>query len=286
MVLPMTSYQEKYNMSMELRGFAENTKKLYLEHLERFIKFSRKSPEACDYDDVRSFLLNAIKVRKLSHSYINSAYSAIKFYFETTLCREWNMKHIPRLKSRSFLPEILTREEVNQILAATDNLKHKAILTVIYSAGLRVNEAVHLKIADIDSPNMRIHIRQGKGFKDRNSILSEITLFLLRDYYRKYRPKEWLFPGIDPTKPLHARTPQVVFHESVKRVGITKKVSIHSLRHAFATHLLNQETPLLMIQELLGHADINTTAKYIHLTNAQVRGVKSPLDHPEGNPND
>ena len=187
-------------------------------------------------------------------------------------------------EGRSFLPEILTREEVNQILAATDNLKHKAILSVIYSAGLRVSEAVHLKIADIDSPNMRIHIRQGKGFKDRNSILLEITLFLLRDYYRKYRPKEWLFPGIDPAKPLHVRTPQVVFHESVKRDGITKKFPF--IRHAFATHLLNQETPLLMIQELLGHADINTTTKYIHLTHAQVLGVKSPLDHPEGNPND
>jgi len=280
----MTSYQEQYNMSMDLRGFAGKTKKIYLEHLEQFVKFSEKLPESCDYDDVRSFLLDAIRVRKLSSSYINIAYSAIKFYFETTLCREWNMKHIPRLKSRSSLPEILTMEEVKQILAATDNLKHRAILTIIYSAGLRVSEAVHLKIADIDSPNMRVHIRQGKGFKDRNSILSEKALLLLRDYYRKYHPKEWLFPGSDQTKPLHARTPQVVFRESAKRAGITKKISIHSLRHAFATHLLNQGTSLLKIKELLGHANINTTTKYTHLTKAQVLGVKSPLDDPEGNP--
>ena len=139
------------------------------------------------------------------------------------------MKHIPRLKSRSFLPDILTPEEVTKILNCVTNLKHKAILSTIYSAGLRVNEAMHLKIKDIDSVNMRIFIRQAKGFKDRNSILSQRNLLILWQYWKEYRPKEWLFPGLDPSKPLSARTVQTVFYSAVRKAGICKNVSVHSL---------------------------------------------------------
>lgn len=277
----MKEYLDQFNKSMELRGFSKSTKENYIAHLERFALYCRKHPAACGYDEVRNFLHHAIKVRKLSCSYVNSSYAALKFYYETTLCRDWNMKHIPRLKSRSFLPEVLTREEVTLVLNALVNLKHQALLSTIYSAGLCVSEATHLKVKDIDSSNMRIFVRQGKGFKDRNSLLSKKNLLLLREYWKAYRPNDWLFPGAESSKPISERTAQAIFYDAVKKAGIDKKVSVHSLRHAFATHLLNRGTNILHIKELLGHTSIQTTSKYLHLTHAQVLGVTSPLDKEE-----
>ena len=275
----MQDYQTQFITSMEPKGFARSTQRNYLAHLDRFHHFCGKHPDSCGYDDVRAFLHDAIKRRKLSSAYVNSSYAALKFYYETTLCREWNMRHIPRLKSRSFLPDILTPEEVARILDVTTNIKHKALLSTIYSAGLRVSEAVHLSARDIDSANMRIFIRQGKGFKDRNSILARKNLLLLREYWKLYHPMDWLFPGPDPSKPLSVRTVQAVFHVAINQAGIKKRVSVHSLRHAFSTHLLNRGANILQIKELLGHESIQTTSKYLHLTHAQVLGVTSPLDH-------
>lgn len=277
----MNDYQINFITSMELRGFARSTMRTYLAHLDRFQNYCKKHPDACGYDDIRSFLHHSIKVRKLSSSYVNAAYAALKFYYETTLCREWNIRHVPRLKSRSFLPDILTPSEVLRILNTVTNLKHKALLSTIYSAGLRVSEAVHLKVRDIDNSNMRILIRQGKGFKDRNSILSRKNLLLLREYWKQYQPKDWLFPGQDSLRPISVRTVQAVFYSAAKLADINKNVSVHSLRHAFATHLLNQGAGILQIKELLGHESIQTTAKYLHLTHSQVLGVTSPLDSQE-----
>lgn len=263
---------------MELRGFSESTKKIYLGHLRRFAEFSNKHPEACGYEDVRAFLYHVITVKKFSSQYVNSAYGAIKFFYQSALCREWNMLHVPRCKKKSFLPAILSPEEVELILASISNLKHKAILATIYSAGLRVSEAAHLKVSDIDSSNMRILIRQAKGFKDRNTLLSQRNLLLLRNYWRQYRPKSWLFPGVPDSNPISVRTIQTVFHETVLACGITKKVSVHSMRHSFATHMLNNGASILQIKELLGHSDSETTVKYLHLTNAQILGIGSPFD--------
>ncbi|WP_189032920.1 tyrosine-type recombinase/integrase [Paenibacillus albidus] len=169
-----------------------------------------------------------------------------------------------------------------QILEATRNLKHKAILTTVYSAGLRVSEVAHLQMTDIHSENMRLLVRQSKGGKDRYSILSNHNLLLLREYWKTYRPHHWLFPGIPDTKPISVRTIQSVFKHSLLAAGISKEVSVHTLRHCFATHLLNRGASILQIKELLGHADIQTTSMYLHLTHAQVLGLKSPLDLPLG----
>jgi integrase/recombinase XerD len=266
-------------ISMELRGFAQSTQKTYGAHIQRYADFCGKHPASTGYDEVRTFLHHAITVKKLSSSYVNSAYGAIKFYFQTVLCREWNMLHIPRVKKKVTLPTILTSEEVFRILNATSNLKHKAILSTIYSAGLRVSEAAHLKISDIHSANRRIFIRQAKGNKDRYTILSERTLLLLRDYWKVYRPQEWLFPGVLASKPIATRTIQSVFKDSLSKAGITQKATVHTLRHCFATHLLNDNASLVQIKELLGHDNIQTTSMYLHLTHAQVLGVKSPFDH-------
>ncbi len=274
----MQSFLSPFQTSMELRGFAHSTKKLYAEHLIRFSQFCGKQLNQCTEDDILTFLHHAITVRKLSSSYINSAYSALRFYYETTLRRPWQIRHIPRVKKQVYLPQILSVDEVRLLLDTVENLKHKAILGTIYSAGLRVHEAMHLKITDIDSKNMRIRIMQGKGQKDRTSILSSSNLLLLRAYWKQYRPTDWLFPGQDPSKPLSTRTPQKTFNEVVQKIGLKKHVTLHSLRHSFATHMLNQGASILQIKELLGHGHIQTTAGYLHLTNSQVFGLKSPLD--------
>lgn len=271
-------------IAMELRGFALSTQRTYSAHLVRFQHFCRKPLEESGYDDVRSFLYQAISVQKVSAAYVNSAYSAIKFYYQSVLCREWNMHHVPRLKKKSFLPTVLTPLEVHQVLEATSNLKHKAILllSTVYTAGLRVSEVAHLTLSDIDSTSMRIHVRQSKGNKDRTTLLSQRNLQLLRQYWQVYRPSHWLFPGSPASKPISTRTIQSVFKQSLQLSGSSKKVSIHGLCHCFATHLLNDGATILAIKELLGHADIQTTAQYLHLMNAQVLGLRSPLDALDG----
>lgn len=271
-------FSQAMTMAMDLSGFAKSTQKTYLAHIRTFSQFCSKHPASTSYDDVRTFLHHAIMIRKLSSAYVNSAYSAIKFYFQSVLLREWNMLHVPRVKKRSSLPTILSQQEVRRILDATSNLKHKVILSTIYSAGLRVSEAAHLRITDIHSANMRILIRQAKGNKDRYSILSESNLLLLREYWEAFRPKVWLFPGISEEKPLAIRTIQAIFKQSLLASGLSKNVSVHTLRHCFATHLLNHGATILQIKELLGHQDIQTTSMYLHLTHAQVLGLKSPLD--------
>lgn len=274
---------QSMKMTMELRGFAKSTERTYLAHIQRFQAFCDKPICEAGYEEVRAFLHHAITVRKVSSAYVNSAYGAIKFYFQSVLCREWNMLHVPRMKKKAFLPTILTPQEVRLLIDATPNLKHRSILSTIYSAGLRVSEAAHLRISDIDSSNMRILVRRSKGNKDRNTLLSEENLSLLRHYWKSYRPSFWLFPGIPDTKPISTRTIQSVFKQSLRASDIAKEVSIHALRHSFATHSLNHGASILQIKELLGHSDIQTTSLYLHLTHAQVLGLKSPLDHlPEG----
>jgi site-specific recombinase XerD len=209
----MQDYLQLMTTSMELKGFAKSTQKTYLAHLRRFAEFSGKLPAPAGYDDVRAFLYHAISVRKLSSAYVNSAYGAIKFFFQTALCREWNMLHVPRVKKKYSLPVILSPQEVFQTINATNNLKHKAMLSTIYSAGLRVSEVAHLKVADIDSSRMRIFVRQAKGNKDRYSILSENNLFLLREYWKLYRPKDWLFPGL----------PDKLASKTLRKLALEKK---------------------------------------------------------------
>lgn len=267
---------------MELRGFAKSTQRTYLAHIRRFCEFCGKHPASCGYHEVRAFLHHAIKMRKLSSAYVNSAYGAIKLYYQSVLQREWNMLHVPRVKKSFKLPTILTPQEVHQLIDVTSNLKHKAILSTVYSAGLRVSEAAHLKVSDIHSANMRILVRQAKGNKDRYTLLSQNNLLLLRQYWKAYRPHHWLFPGVPEDKHIATRSIQEVFQKSRVAAGISKPASIHSLRHCFATHLLNHGADILQIKELLGHADIQTTSIYLHLTDAQVLGLKSPLDLPFG----
>lgn len=223
-----------------------------------------------------------IREKNISRSYQNQSVNALKFYLERVLGQERQYIDLERPKKIQQLPQVLSMEEVKQILSNTNNIKHEAMLTTIYSAGLRVGELINLKIADIDSDGMRIWVREGKGVKDRLTVLSPKLLELLRSYFLKYRPEEYLFEGPEGGK-YSASSLRKVLQRAVKKAGIRKKVVPHTLRHSFATgptirHLLENGTNLRYIQSLLGHTNPKTTEIYTHVTTKSLNEVKSPLD--------
>lgn len=279
----MLSEMGKMLDDMRLRGFSPSTLESYSMHVRQFQGFFDAPLATLGESQVREYLLVVI-AKGVSSSYVNGCYSALKFLYETTLGREWNMKHVPRSRKESKLPVALSKSEVMAVLDATQNLKHRTMLTVTYDAGLRVSETVKLQVRDIDSTNMQIFVRQGKGKRDRLTLLSQPTLLLLREYWKAYHPDEWLFPGYDKSMHLSSRTIQRVFWESKNKAGITKDVSIHCLRHSFASHLLEAGTDLFRIQQLLGHGNLSTTAKYLHLMRMDLLGVKSPMVLMDENP--
>lgn len=265
---------------LTLKGYSALTVGAYIGHALRFFKFIKKQPDQVVNEDIEGYLLNILEKNKVSFSYVNQAISAIKFVYKYVVKSNhiYNI-NIPRPKKVEKLPDILSTDEVVQLFKKVINLKHRAILMITYSAGLRVSEVVSLKVMDIDSTRMLIHVRQGKGRKDRYSILSKNALDTLRAYAKKYHPSEWLFPGDQIGKHLTERTAQKVFESACKKAGIKKDVSIHSLRHAFATHLLEGGTDLRYIQELLGHKNSKTTEIYTHVSQKDLGRIRSPLDN-------
>lgn len=274
----MSNPKELMQQNMVLRGFTPETQKLYLSQIRFFESFHQQLAENLDSSAVREYLHHLITVKNLSRSRINIAYSALKFFFASTLQQDWVMKEIPRAKKISRLPVVLTRGEIQHLFSVISNLKHLTIFTTIYGAGLRISEAVHLKPEDIDSKNMQIRVRQGKGNSDRNTLLSQKNLVLLRDYWRRYQPSLWLFEGYTPNKPIDTHSIQKVFQKVRKKAGILKPATVHSLRHSFATHLLEDGVNIRIIQQLLGHANIHTTCHYLHLVSPQSLHISSPLD--------
>ncbi len=233
-------------------------------------------------EEIKDYLQYIINVKKFSKAYVNQTYSGLKFFYETTLGRIWEMKRIPRSKKDRKLPQVLSKDEVKRILENTTNFKHRTILTTIYASGLRVGEVVRLKPSDIDSQCMQIKVCMGKGKKDRFTVLSEKNLKVLRDYFKYCRPKDWLFPGADKSKHLTERTVERVFEAAKAKAGIMKPGNVHVLRHSFATHLLEDGTDIHYIQALLGHTSIQTTSIYLHATTAGMKKIKSPFDMLDG----
>jgi integrase/recombinase XerD len=276
----MSELRERLKMNMELRGYSPGTIKAYTNHVSNFAKFYNRSPKFLGEKEIREYLHYCIMKKKLSECSINYINSSLKFFYTKILNRHWNMDRITRLKEPKKLPSILSREEIKSIFNVTENLKHKAILMTVYSAGLRVSEVCNLKIKDIDSKNMQILIRQGKGKKDRYSLLSKVNLEVLREYWKRYHPTEYLFSGSGGTGSISHRSVQRMLERSIKKTGIIKKASIHTLRHSFATHLLEDGTDICYIQRLLGHAQITTTTIYLHLRRMDLLNIKSPLDIP------
>jgi len=264
-----------------LRGLSKNTLESYTTNARIFLEYCNRPTEQLNEHDIRNFLWYLINEKKSSPGTVNSYSAAIRFLFAVTFNRTLNYLQIPRQKKRKTFPEILTREEVFAIIESCKNIKHKAMLTVVYSSGLRVSEAAALKIQHIDSKNMRLFVDYGKGGKDRYTLLSEACLSMLRKYWKIYLPKHsegWLFLGTYNVSHITSDGIESAFNKAVKRTNITKNVSIHTLRHAFATHLLEDGATLLQIKELLGHSSIQSTTIYLHLANI-TSNVKSPLDN-------
>jgi len=275
----MGRLREQMKGDLELKGLSLNTQEIYLWHVSHFARHFNKSPRHLGEKEIKEYLLYLIREKKLSSSTVNLCYSALKFLYERTLKRNWVMEKIPYTKRERGLPVVLDKEEVESLFSATNNLKHRAILMLIYSSGLRVSEASHFKISDIDSKRMLLRVREGKGSKDRYSILSNVALEVLREYWRQYRPKEWLFPGRSSYKPLSVRSIQRIFKKAKNLAGIKKPATVHTLRHAFATHLLEAGTNLHHIQLLLGHRHIKTTTIYLHVSRKELFRIVSPLDY-------
>lgn len=282
----MSNPKELMQQNMVLRGFSPETQKSYISQIRFFESFYQQPAEKLGSTDVRNYLHHLITVRNISRSRVNIAYSALKFFFDSTLHREWVMKEIPRTKKGRRLPVVLSRDEIHKLFSAIQNLKHRTILMTIYGGGLRISEAAHLKPTDIDSKNMQIRIRQGKGNSDRYTLLSKKNLTFLRDYWRSYRPSLWLFEGSTPDKPINPHSIQKFFHKAIKKAGILKPATVHSLRHSFATHLLEDGVNIRIIQQLLGHSNIHTTCRYLHLVNLKAFRVSSPLDSSWGKGHD
>jgi len=274
----MGELRDRMEMDMKLRRLSPKTISCYLACMKGVAKHFRRSPAELGEEEIRGYLHYLMEEKRASQSVLVQTYSALKFFFEKTLQREWNGSRIPRSKQRKKLPGVLSREEVESILSATGNLKHRAILMTIYSAGLRISEATRLKVSDIDSERMTIRVNEGKGLKDRYTLLGERNLEILRLYCKMCKPSEWLFPGKNPSEPVSISAIQRVFQASILRAGIKKRASVHTLRHSFATHLVEAGVDLYHIQRLLGHKSASTTTVYLHITGKDLGKIRSPID--------
>jgi integrase/recombinase XerD len=276
----MSYLGRKMQEDLKLRGLSKKTQSAYLREVRKLKEFYQKSPDLITEEELRKYFLYYSQELNVSESLFIQAICGIKFFYTTTLDRNWKTFQIVRPKRQTKLPVILSKEEIKKVLDAAiiPNLKHRCILTVIYSGGLRVSEVCRLKISDIDSKNMVIKITQGKGNKDRYTILANHALILLRQYYRSYRPEDWLFPGEPSTNHISEKTVEAVFKKACEKSGINKDVTVHSLRHSFATHLMESGVNLRYIQNLLGHRSIKTTVIYTHVRKDHLGKIVSPLD--------
>jgi site-specific recombinase XerD len=275
----MTALRQRMIEDMQIRNLAPHTQRAYLQYVTLFAKHFRKSPEKLGPAEIRSFQLYLGQDRMLAASSIGVAVAALRFLYKITLQRGWNVDDvIPHGRKPQTLPVTLSPEEVARFLDAVESRKHRAILTVCYAAGLRISEVVHLTPAAIDNQRMVIRVHQGKGQKDRYVMLSPKLLDILREYWRTERPKKWLFPGDLPGQPIGAAAVEDVCRIVRRKINLGKPVTPHSLRHAFAVHLLESGTDLRTIQLLLGHRSLNTTARYLRLATSKICATASPLD--------
>lgn len=262
---------------MTIRGFAPSTQRGYLAAVTDFTAFLGRSPDGATAEDLRRYQLH-MRSSGASATTMNAAVSALRFFFTVTLGRDDAQVGMTTVREPRKLPVVLSPEEVARLLDAAPGLKYRAALSVAYGAGLRASEVVSLKLTDIDSSRMVIWVEQGKGRKDRYAMLSEPLLHLLRTYWKVSRPQGWLFPGQNPVNPLTTRQLRRAFDGAKVAAGIDKPVSLHTLRHCFATHLLEQKVDIRVIQVLLGHKKLDTTARYSQVASTTLRAVKSPLE--------
>lgn len=274
----MTPLRQRMIEDMQLRNYATGTQRSYIHYVEEFANHYRLSPARLGLDEIRNYELYLIEERKFSPQSVNCFVSAVKFLYTVTLEMPWREEHFPRLKVPEKLPVVLSASEVMEFFRCVGILKHRVVLMLCYGSGLRIEEAVSLKVGDIDSKRMLVAVRGGKGNKDRYTVLSGRLLLLLREYWKIQRPKDWLFPAIKAGRHIQQGTIQQVCREACQMAGITKHVTPHTLRHSFATHLLENGTDTRAIQVMLGHRRIDTTARYTAVSPQTVGRTRSPLD--------
>ena len=274
----MGVFHDRMRRDLEIRGKAEKTCKAYLWAMEGLVRYWMRRPDGLGPDEIKRYQHHLIHERQLSYSTLNVAVCAFRFFYKHTVPVRWNVERLPFHKRPRRLPVILSREEVIRLFEAACGLVWRAIFVTLYGGGLRLAECLRLRAADIDSGRLVLEVRAGKGAKDRYVPLSESLLRLLREYWRAERPVGYLFAGKVPGRPLDPTTVQRRFQRAVKRADIRKKVTPHSLRHAFATHMLEDGTHVRALQRILGHTSLKTTTIYLHCTEEYMRDVKSPLD--------
>lgn len=277
----MTPLRSRMTEDMQLHGYSPSTQQVYLGSIARLAKHYHKSPELISEEELRQYFLDLTCIQKVSRATATIALCAIKFLFQTTLQRSWPSLNLMRPPQMQKLPVVLSKEEVSSILACVRQLVYRVCLSTIYACGLRINEGVHLRIEDIDSARMVVHV-MGKGSKERLVPLPEKTLCALREFWRTHRSKPWLFPGrrAEPTAlcPVLPDTLRAAFALALRDSGVSKAAHVHTLRHSYATHLLEAGVNLRVIQELLGHRSPRTTAIYTHLTPAVLQEASRAIN--------
>ena len=273
-----TPLRQRMIEDMTIRQFGSKTQHDYVRVVADFARFLDRSPDQAEPEDLRRYQLR-LAADGASPAKMNAAVSALRFFFKVTLGRQGYGERLATVRKEDRLPEVLSPEEVALLLHCAPSLKHKAALSVAYGCGLRVSEIVHLKVADIDSARMLVRVEQGKGRKDRYVMLSPELLELLRAWWRMARPQGWLFPGRDPGQPITPRQLNRALKAAAASAGLDKPVSMHTLRHCFATHLLERKTDVRVIQALLGHKKLDTTARYTRVAIKTLGAVQSPLTH-------
>jgi len=274
----MTPMRQKMIKEMSLRRFSEKTQKSYLSSVTGLARYFKLSPEKINKQMIEEYMLHVIQDRKLKWGSCNTILVGLRFFYIKMLGMDSLFINIPINKKGSELPEILSSDELESLFTVMPNQKHRTLLMTAYAAGLRVSELVNLKLADIDSKRMMIRVHQGKGRKDRYTILSKRLLKELRIYWKMYSPNLWLFSGRDPEQPLPSGTAQKIYYKAKERAGIKKGKCIHTLRHCFGTHLLEAGVDLRTIQMLMGHSNIKTTIIYLQLSKKHLSSTQSPLD--------
>jgi integrase/recombinase XerD len=274
----MTPLRQRMLEDMSIRNLAENTQQSYLQQVASFARYFGCRPDTMGPEKVREYQVHLVEDCKLAPSSVSIAVSALRFLYKVTLKRPWAPDEIPMPKKPFKLPVILSPEEVMHFLESVHSMKHRAILMAAYAAGLRVSEATHLKVTDIDSQRMMLRVDQGKGGKDRYVMLSPRLLEELRTYWRAGRPKTWLFPGDIPGSPISRHAVGLACQKAHRCSGIQKPISPHSLRHAFATHLLERGVDVRRIQLLMGHRSLATTTRYLKVATSTICATTSPLD--------
>jgi integrase/recombinase XerD len=275
----MGKLHDQMREDLLLKAYSPHTQNAYLRCARHFASHYMRSPQEMGEKEIRGFLLHLVRDRKASPATQDMYVNALKFLYTVTLKRPEVVNDISHPKRPHTLPVILSPEEVLRIFEAIRSVKYKAIIATAYAAGLRVSEVCGLRIADIDSQRMRIHVRAGKGKKDRYVMLGESLLALLRQYYQAARPKgEYLFPGQKPQRHITTTAVNKVLRQVIAATGLSKRVTMHTLRHCFATHLLEAGTDIRILQVLLGHSSIRTTLRYTHITDRLIQKLVSPLD--------